>query len=323
MPDLHPAYLIAGDDDLLLARALERLLTELRRADPDLDVEVAEVAETPQLPELRTASLFGGRRCVVLRGAEGITGQLAQELTEYLSAPPPDAILILLARGTARIQGIAKRVAKVGERIDVAAPASWDARGWERLAQQELARAGHDADVLAIKALVAHAGVDAAAIASKAGQVAAALPEGARVTVEDVERVVEGHGNRGGFAVADAVMERDPAAALVALRGSLESGEAPLALLGALTFRVRQLVQVRAGASAKDAGVSPGQYRRLQSIARSFNPGELAWAHDRVGRADLDLKGSELPSDVVLELAVLDLATAREVGAPWNVLSNS
>lgn len=316
-----PTYLLAGDDDLLLHRELERLLTSLREEDPELDVETCDVQETEHLPEMRTSSLFGGRLCVVVRGAEGLSGDLKKEVEDYLDNPSAEAILVIVARGLGRIPKVGKLVKEHGERIDVKLPADWDDKGWDRLIGEEFRRLGRKADAGAIRALRAHAGNDASVIATKVGQVAAAAAPGATIDADAVEAVVEGHGRVSGFAVADAVADRDPAAALVAIRGALEAGDAPLALLGAVVFRFRQLLVVRGGGNAKDAGSSPGQFRRLQGIARRFNPGELAWCHDRLAQADVDLKGSDLPAELVLELAILDVATEREVGAPWNPLA--
>lgn len=317
-----PVYLLAGDDDLLLLRSLERLLGELRAADPELEVDTHDAQETAHLPEMRTQSLFGGRLCVVLRGVETLSGDLKREVEDYLESPSADAVLVLVARGTGKVQKIAKLAKEHGERIDVKAPADWDAPGWQRLVGEEFRRLQRKADAGAIAALLAHAGTEPGVIASKVGQVAAATPPGSAVTAEHVEAAVEGHGKQSGFAVADAIADRDPAGALVALRGALEAGEAPLALLGAIVFRFRQLLVVRGGGSAKDAGVSSGQFNRLKGIAGRFHPGELAWCHDQLAQADVDLKGSELAPELVLELAVLEVATAREVGAPWNPLAS-
>jgi DNA polymerase-3 subunit delta len=315
---MSPVHLIAGDDDLLLQRALERVIDRLRADDPELTVEVHDVTETPHLPELRTASLFGGRLCLVLRGVEGLTGDLKAEVEAYLEAPSDDAVVVLVARGVGRVQKVAKLATTHGERHDVKAPTDWDERGWDRLVGEEFRRLRRTADASAIAAIRAHAGTVAAVIASKVAQVCAAEPTAPTVTAEHVEASVEGHGKASGFAVADAVADRDPGTALIALRGALEAGEAPLALLGAVTFRFRQLLQVRGGANAKDAGVSPGQFRRIQAIASRFGPGELAWCHDRLAQLDVDLKGSELPDHLVLELGILELATSRTVGRPFN-----
>jgi DNA polymerase III subunit delta len=318
---MTPVHLLVGDDDLLLLREVEHLLDDLRAEDPDLQAETHDVAETEHLPELRTASLFGGRTCLVLRGAEGVSGSLKAELEDYLARPAQDAIVVLVARGVGRIQKIARLAKEHGERRDVKTPPDWDERGWERLVGEEFRRAGHKADAAAVTAIRAHAGADPGVIATKVAQVCAAASPGSPVTAEQVEAVVEGHGRQSGFTIADAVAERDPAGALVALRGALEGGEAPLAILGAMAFRFRQLLRVRAGAAPKEAGVSPGQHRRLKGLAAGFGPGELAWCHDRLAQLDVDLKGGELPDELVLEIAVIEVATPREVGAPFNPLA--
>lgn len=318
---MTPVHLLVGDDDLLLRREVEHLLQRLRGEDPELEVETHDTSETDQLPELRTASLFGGRLCLVLRGVEGASGDLKAQLERYLQQPSDEAVLVLVARGVGKVQKIARLAKEHGERVDVKTPPDWDDRGWERLVGEEFRRAGYRADAAAIAAIRAHAGADPGVIASKVGQVCASANEGSSITAEQVEAVVEGHGRQSGFAIADAVGQRDPVEALIALRGALEGGEAPLAVLGALAFRFRQLLRVRAGASQKEAGVSPGQHRRLKALAAGFGPGELAWCHDRLAQLDVDLKGSELPDHIVLELGVLEIVTPRDVGAPFNPLA--
>ncbi len=317
MPGAVHLYLLAGDDDHLLRRALEDLLGELRAAEPDLDVDQIEGGEAAHLPDLRTGSLFGGGRCLVLRGAERITADLLRDAEAYLTDPVPGAIIVAVSRSTDRRGRLSQLAEQHGERREVRRPRVFDLAAWEALARDELRRHGRQVDHAAVRALLDHAGNDPATLASRCAQVAATTPAGL-ITAADVEQTVVGHGNRGGFAIADAVAARDVPAALVALRGALEGGEDPLRLLGALAYRIRQLLQVRAGASATQLGVSPGMVRFLQRETRRFAPGELAWCHDRLARADLDLKASDLPPQVLIELVVVDLATPRRVGPPWN-----
>ncbi len=317
-----PVFFIVGDDDHLLRRASERVLADLRASEPDLDIEHLDAGEADELPELRTASLFGGGRCVVIRRLEAPKAALKEQLEDYCTSPDPEATLVLIARGTQRIPKLAKLATSAGEKIEVARPTPWDTKGWQRLVSDEFRTAGRKADAAAIDALLEVAGVDPAIIASKVSQLAAVKGPNETITVEDVEKTIEGHGNRGAFAVADAVEQRDPGEAIVALRGALEAGEAPLAVLGALTSRFRHLLGARAGLDARTIRVSPGRHRMLSQAARRFNPGELAWCHDRLAQADLDLKGSDLPSDLLIELAVIEVATAREVGRPWNPLAS-
>lgn len=318
MPSVH---LLSGDDDLLLQRATERLLDRLRRDDPELSVEVHDAAELDTLPEMRTQSLFGGHACVVLRGVggNGPPAGLKAELEDYLAAPDDTAVLVLVARGTGRIQKIARLAREHGEVDKVDTPPDWSTDQWQAIVTGEFQRAGREVRPGVVEAILDHAGLDPSAIASKVAQVVAGS-DATAVTVEDVEQFVEGHGARSGFELADAVADRDPAAAIALLRGMLEAGEEPLRLLGALTYRFRQLQQARAGAPVK----GPAHVReRMERVARGhFSQGELGWCMDRLAQLDVDLKGNtDLPADLVIELAVIDLATAREAGAPWNPLA--
>jgi len=314
--------LINGDDDTLLLRETDRFLAELAEAQPDLQVDRYDVTELEHLPELRTTSLFGTRSCVVVRGAEGLASDLKIEVEDYLVAPSPDAVLVLVARGTGRIQKIARLAKAQGRRIDVRAPAEWDDRGWDRLVGEEFRRLARKADATAIAAVRAHAGTSPATVASQVDTVCAAHSGVATLTGEHVDAVVSGQGRASGFAVADAVAERDPLAALTALRGALDAGEAPLAVLGALAWRLRQLLLARSGASAAEANVRPeSRMRTVRAEAAAFHPGELAWAHDRLAALDLELKGGELDDEVAIEVGVLEIATSRQVGAPFNPLA--
>lgn len=315
---MSSVHLLTGDDDLLLQRATERLVNELTSADAELSVDTYDASELEALPELRTQSLFGGRVCAVIRGVHDARAGLKGELEDYLAAPDDEAVLVLVAQGTGKVQKVARLAKQHGQVVKVDTPPDWKTKAWQGIVTDEFRRAGRTATADAVDAILEHAGLDPSVIAMRVGQVVAATSDG-QVTVDDVERIVEGHGRRSGFELADAIADRDAATALTLLRGSLEAGEAHLALLGAITFRFRQLQQVRGGAQVKG---SPGQVKRLQTIARrNFSTGELAWCLDRIAQLDVDLKGhTDLPADLVLELGVIDLATARDVGAPWNPL---
>ena len=307
-------HLLSGDDDLLLQRATERLLDRLTSEDPELSVDLHDAAELDALPEMRTQSLFGGRACVVLRGlgGSGPPAALKAELEDYLAAPDDAAVLVLVARGAGKIQKVARLAREHGEVVKVDTPPDWKTDQWQAIVSAEFARADRRARDDAVDAILDHAGLDPSAIASKVAQVVAGT-DASPITAEQVEQFVEGHGARSGFELADAVADRDPAAAIALVRGMLEAGEEPLRLLGALAYRFRQLQQARAGARVKGPP-------RLQAVARhNFSRGELGWCMDRLAQLDVDLKGhTDLPADLVIELGVIDLATAREVGAPWN-----
>ncbi len=312
MADRPPMYLFTGAEELLVRRAAERLLTELRSEGPVevIDVRAGELKEQG-LPDLRTGSLFGDRRALLIREAQDLPADLSAQLVGELEGSPPDATVLLLASGTGRIMKLAKAIKAAGGRVDVAPPRDWEDAKWSGLVREEFGQHRRRADAAAIQAILDHAGLDVSQIAEKVAQVVAAAPAGT-IDVAAVERSVVGHGSRGSFAVADAMCERQPAKALELLRGVLETGSDPVMVLGALVYRVRSLVAVAGRVDPRDVGlrISAGQARRLQGVRRNFGPGELTAAVRALADADVELKSGELPPDLVIERAVVRIATA-------------
>lgn len=308
-----PAYLFAGPEELLLRRAADRLLAELRDdAGGDLDVAEVRASELGEqgLPDLRTASLFGGARAVVIREAQELAAEHSAILVNELEGTPPDATVVLLATGTGKIQKLAKRIKDLGGRIDIEPPKDWEDAKWASHVQAEFQLHRRAAGKDAVQAILTHAGLDVGAIAEKVAQACATAPAG-QITAEHVDAVVVGHGSRGSFAVADAMCDRDPAQALALLRGVLEAGDDPVMVLGALAYRLRSIVAVAGGVEPRAVGlnVSPGQARRLQAVRRNFGPGELTRAYRLLADADVEIKGGVLPPELVIERTVAAIAT--------------
>lgn len=306
-----PAYLLVGPEELLLRRAADKVLDELRTGG-ELEVTDMRAADVKDggVPDLRTGSLFGTPRALLLRDAQELPAEVSAVLLAELEQTPPDTTVILLASGTSRIQKLARRIKELGGRVDVLPPKEWEERRWAQLVADEFRRHRRSADESAVGAVLGHAGLDVAVIAEKVAQVAAAAPAGS-VTGAHVDAIVVGHGSRGSFAVADAMCDRNPAQALELLRGVLEAGDDPVMVLGALAYRLRSVVAVAGGLDGKSVGlnISPGQVRRLRAVRRNFGPGELTAAYATLAAVDVEIKGGELPPQLVVERAVVAVAT--------------
>ena len=303
-------YLFTGSEELLLRRAAARLLDELRSEGPVevVDVRAVELKEQG-LPDLRTGSLFGDRRAVLIRDAHELPADIAAGLVAELDGPSPEAVVILLATGTGRIVKLARQIKAAGGRIDVAPPREWEDRKWEDLVREEFSQHKRRAAPEAVAAILSHAGLDVSQIAEKVSQVVAAGD--GPISEADVERSVVGHGSRGSFAVADAMCDRQPAKALELLRGVLEAGNDPIMVLGALVYRVRSILAVAGKVDAKQVGlrISGGQARHLRAARRNFGPGELTSAMRTLADADVLLKSGDVPPELVIERAVVHVAT--------------
>jgi DNA polymerase-3 subunit delta len=311
MTDRPSMYLFAGPEELLLRRAADRLLEELRAEGPVelIDLRAADLREQG-MPDLRTGSLFGDRRVVLLRDANELPADASATLLSMLDGPAPDAVVVLLATSTGRILKLAKRIKALGGRVDLAPPREWEDRKWAALVRDEFGQHQRRATPAAVTAILSHAGLDVSQIAEKVSQAVAGVPHGT-VDDGDVERTVIGHGSRGSFAVADAMCARDPARALELLRGVLEGGSDPVMVLGALVYRLRSIVAVAGKVDPKsvDLRISRGQAHHLRSARDNFGPGELTRAVRTLADADVEIKSGELPSEFVIERAVVQIAT--------------
>lgn len=310
-----PMHLVTAPVDLLAMRAVERLLDELRTKEGSrLEVESVDAADLAEgrMPDLRTPSLFGGARALVVRNAHRLPKAVARALRAELGGSPPDTHVILVASSVKPIQALAKAIAQTGGRIDVAPPREYEVHAWQQLVSDELARHGRTADKAARAALLAHAGLDVDLIAEKVAQVCAGVPPDREITATAVEELVVGHGSRGSFAVADAMCARDPAKALALLRGCYEAGDHPIMVLGALAYRVRSLIAVATGVEPRSVGlnVSSRQTAHLRSLREGFGPGELTQALSHLAAADLEIKNGDLSPEFAVERAVLGVATS-------------
>ena len=326
---MRPFTLVTSDDPLLLRRGVDRALRDLPEG---ADVERTDVDEEG-LPDVRTTSLFGGDSVHVLRFSRVPSGGVLDEVTALAESPGDVPVVVAVEYGSRNLPKTLRSLADLVDgdaHIDVSRPPDWADEQWERLVGDEFRGHGRHADASAIAAIRRHAGLEPGTIAVQVATVCAAAPSGtAALTEDDVDAVLEGHGRQSGFAIADAVVAHDADAALTATRGALEAGDSPVMLLGALAYRLRQLLVLRAGGDGRAAGLgrrplSGGRLRALTREAReSFGPGELAWALDRLAQLDHDLKGSDLPSDLLFEVAVIELCAGREVDPvrPTHVLT--
>lgn len=310
---VRPVTLLVGSEELLLRRAADRVLDEIRAERGEeldvLDLRAPDLSEDG-LPDMRTSSLFGTPRALVLREAQELPAGVSATLVELVEAGVGDSHVVLLASGTGRIRSLAKKLTDAGARVDVTPPREWEDAKWAALVAEEFRRHGRSAEPAAVQAVLAHAGLDVAGIAEKVAQASVAATAGGRVTAKAVEAVVTGHGSRGSFAVADAMCERRPAEALTLLRGVLDAGDDPVMVLGALTYRLRSIVAVAGRLDPGSVGlrISAGQARRLEGVRRSFGSGQLTAAYRALAAADAEIKGGELDPVLILERAVVEVA---------------
>lgn len=301
-------HVLWGEDAFLVREAAFEILGEIRPREVD-----AAEWRGGETADLATPSLFGERRALLISNAKALPDEAIRELRRYLTAPDPEAPLILLAVVGERAKApspLVKLVEGVGSVAEVKVQRK-DLPGWvlQRARSKEL-NLGPDGAA----ALVETLGEDPAALEQALDQLGPAFP-GERVTPEVVARQFRGLGDQHVWDLCDRAFARDLPGAIRSLQTLSEGRGDGLLILGGIASRLRDLLRVRSLSDrtppaelAKQAGLRfEWQARRYRDQARRFTLEELVAIHVRVVWADRALK-SGATEDVVLPMVVTAIA---------------
>jgi DNA polymerase-3 subunit delta len=301
-----PVYLLSGEQ-FLAEEALSKLREEVG-SDPlsdvylDNDFEVAEL-----MGALQTPSLLGGRRLVVVHGAESLVKDQAEAIGMFAEAPSESAVLALVAAGKTKVDAIVK---KYGAVIALEGPRGRRLVSWIRERAREHSISVDDRGAWG---LVDAVGTELRDLDGALSQLATALGNGARVGAAEVRKAFPRLADERIFAFTDAVGERKIAPSMTALRRLLEQGDEPLVLFGSLVSHIRKLLRIRPlvdqgkRAVASAAGLPDWRAQKMMDQARSYREEELVDALRVLAETDIEMKGDFPSPEAALERAVVQI----------------
>lgn len=301
--------LVWGESDFLLREAASRLFEGARAT------EVEGAAWRPGLTaDLATPSLLGEERALLVTGLQAAPSEALDEIARYALEPNPDARLVLTYVVSARAKGPSAKVMKTLQGRARIERIAIDRKELARWVGERARRAGLRATPAGAAALVETVGEDPSVLAQSVSQLADAFPEEG-LTPSTVAAQFRGFGERRIFELCDAAFTGNGRDALRYLAAMLGAREQPLAILGGVAARVRDLLRVRSlppSMPLKDVAREAGlrfdwQARRYREQAGRYDPEDLAEIHRRVVEADALLKqGGQ--GDVVLSMLVTRIA---------------
>lgn len=309
--------LILGDEELLVARAVDRAVEAARAADPDADVRQYEAGtlNAGELAEMLSPSLFGGRRLLVVRSGQDARKDLAAALLSYAADPDPDVTLVFTHAGGAKGKALADGLRGAGASV---VPAGKVTRHRERVefVRDEIRRLGGRAGEDAAEALIAAVGTDLRELAAACSQLIA--DTGGRIGADTVARYYRGRAEVSGFTVADATMVGDVPGALEALRWALHVGVDPVPIADAIADGVRTVARVASAGRgspyqlASSLGMPAWKIERAQRQGRGWTPEALVDAMQAAADCNAAVKGGAEDREYALEQAIFAVAQARE-----------
>jgi DNA polymerase-3 subunit delta len=263
--------------------------------------------------DLSTPSLFGEPRALLVTDSRHLPDHGIKEVAAYAQSPAPDAMLVLLAqvgdRGKAPA-ALAKALKDTGEIREVALAR----KGLPKWVADRAKVKGLNIRADACAALVDHLGESPAELDAALQQLGDAF-SGQQLTRELVDSQFRGLGEQRLWDLCDRAFGKDLAGSERSLAALLEAKEEPLAILGGIAARLRDLLKVKSvpdSAPAAEVARAAGlrfdwQGRRYREDARRFTMEELIRLHAEVVEADRVMKSGS-PGDVVLPVLVAKLA---------------
>jgi DNA polymerase-3 subunit delta len=303
-----PVILLWGEDAFLLREAALQLLGNLRATEVD-----AGEWQGGELQDLATPSLFGEPRALLVTDCRSLPKDALGELAVYLSAPDPDAPLVLACTTAERGKPPAALV-KIVEPVGEVRQVQIQRKELEPWLVQRAKSAGLELTPPGARALVDTLGEDIGQLAAAVEQLTGAF-QGQQVTPALIHAQFRGLGEQKSWDLCDRAFGKDLPGAIRSLRSIEEGGDDALMVLGAIAARLRDLMRVRAlpdrlppAQLAKQAGLRfEWQARRYQQQARNFSLERLVAIHQEVAETDRALK-SGAPGEVVMPVLIASIA---------------
>lgn len=313
------AYFFFGEEDYLARAYADRLREAVTGKDDVFNrVVLDDDTYSPQTlsDEIQTLPMLSDKRFIEVRGVDFSRAEAVESLCEALADLPdnPHAVVLVVAMGEDFDAGDERRPSKSLAAVSAVATTVRFARETParlgRWVSRHFAAEGVEAPPEVCEELVAFSGRDMTTLAGEIEKLAAyVLAHGRKaVTRDDIRRVCSATVELDSFALANAVLKGDADGAMQTLTEALARRERPEILLASITRVFCDLYAVRVCADAGMDKRAISQTLKMHeykaglyvSACRSRTAESLARAVERCRDADLKLKSTPLPGEVIL-----------------------
>ena len=328
-------FLVLGEEDCLRDQAIETIRThgasrskdasagDGRNDDDDFSCDILYGDETNAqeiLARVQEVPFFSTHQVVLLKWADKLSAKEGEALLPYFSAPSDSTTMIVSA---GKLDGRVKWVQALKKQAVVVncAPLYDNQRlGWIR---QEAARLGIRLDAEASGLLKELAGEGLSVVRRELEKLALYVSTKGPVTAHDVVAVQGAEPGASVFDLSGAIIQGRVSQALLILEKTLESGEAPLRILGALLWQYRRLWKAKDGLSrrvnetavAKSLGITPFRQGEFFAMVKRVPLAHFPEAFQAFSATDRALKGAAAGSPHrIMHALIMDLC--RSAKAP-------
>ena len=224
------------------------------------------------MAELKTVSMFGDQRMVLIEDADEFVSKHRAVLEKYVTQPAKGSLLILDVKSWPKNTKLFKLVDQHAMALECGELTGANLQKWlQKIAKEEH---GKQLDRESAALIIALAGDGLNLLQQEVAKLAALVGDNDTITREDVPKVVGGWRTETTWVMLDALRDGHPGHAIDALDKLLKSGEAPQKILGGVTFVFRKFGEAteraRTGTPLREAIAAAGVFSNAISQAEAY-----------------------------------------------------
>ena len=318
--EFKPAYLIYGEESLLLEEALQRLKERLKSGDDNLDYDEFRATETKggQIVDVaRTVSFLSNKRLVVIKEAEQLSPPDITALVGYLGNPSSFTCLVLVAQSLKKTSKLFIAFNKKGAAYEYKPPFSNQYPAWIR--NEFLARKKKISTDTA-NFIFLNVGKDLRKLRSEIEKICLFCKDKSEISLSDVEAVIAKSSQSGIFDLVDAIGRRNEKEAFTILNHLLETEKDYYRIFHMVVRQFRLLLTTRAlldkSATERElvSKVKLPSFivKKYVAQAKNFSSRKLKEIYQYLLETDLSLKTSKKEPKLALEILFYKILADRE-----------
>ncbi len=311
-------FLIHGDEDFLVKRELANIGSSFfkgRQFSKETYSPSNSVFEDIY-PNIFAVSLFSQDRMVVLEGFDD--EQLEKVLDNAVALPESTCVVIYQEKADRRTKFF-KKAASAAKVIEIKPFSDRERDLAVDWLVSEFKKYGKTIARKTASLLFDVSGPSLRQLCSEAEKLSTYSGGRQEVTEQDIYALSVG-GELSAFALENAISARDVAGAVVSVNKMLRAKERPEVIIGRLASRVRSMALVISltmknapkSAVTERFGISPYYYERLREAAGKYTLDELLLFINSLSEADLALKTTSQPQNIILEKMLIGAMSRDE-----------
>ncbi len=320
--NLKPVCVVYGKNAYARRKAVEDVVErELAGGDPALnlnrvDGDNAELADV--LDDVRTFSMLGDRRVVVVNEADDFISKHRAALERYVGAPADSGCLVLVCSTFDARTRLYKAVKQVGELIECKPLQGAGVIPWLISTAREVH--GKQMGRHAAAELCEHVGTSQEALDAELVKLSLYAADRPEITTADVGAVVGRYREQNVFAVMDAIAAGDTETALREWQRVLATDRAaPARAVGGLAWGLRRLIDARRRLDKGERleALARENWTDVNVFRRRMEHADLRQLEDRLGdllNADLESKTGLGTVERTIERFIVKHCAAKAAG---------